>query len=230
MGWVAVGATVSVALVVSLVVHRAFSGIRVPEIADVALAMLAGVAALVIGWVVYLVVSTRSLMVRVKRELDMAPSAPPESDSDRRRLLSFSIVAKSSGPQLLPAPPSSIPGVGMCYCDNTSGARAMPGDYSRTAWLPVDARAADASALVNAILADRVRYLVIAGVVVGASYSSEHKAILLHDLGSFKPPNNKCTVATPVPAIPGTSSSAEAWVFLTSILQNHGLPLHVLAF
>lgn len=224
MGWVASGVTIIAAIVAAAVVHRMFSAIKRPDVAEVALIVLAVVATLVIGWVVYLVSTTRSLLVRIQTELDIAPTAAPESDTDMRRVLSFSITSTVNAlPDL-----TEYSGVGMCTCPGSPAASAHPGVFKRTVWL-TPTPSAGASALTNAILSGRVKYVIIGGAVAGAAYSHAYKAVILYHLGSFQAPEN-CTAVQPLPAIYGTSISDEGWKLLVHAVSTSSVPLHVIAF
>ena len=224
MGFAATGVAICSAMVAAAIVHHLFSGIQTPATADTALVVLAVVAALVIAWVVYLVSTTRTLMTSIQRELELAPTAAPESDADTRRVLSFSIVAKRNS---LPHPPP-YSGAGMCTCPGTPSASARPGIFRRTAWL-TPAPGSGATAMTNAILSGRVKYLTIGGTVAGVTYSQKHQAVMLYDLSSFKAPDS-CTAVKPLPAIPGTHISDSAWHTLVGAINHPGTPLHVIAF
>jgi hypothetical protein len=212
-----------------------------PPLSAILTYVLAAVALALLAWLVAHEATTRVLIERVRRELELGATAPAEPDADSRLLLAFSVAYDARTLLALGPVPPAVPDVGLCACggDGKDGVQALAGEYRRAAWLPLRPEASS-HALMNAVVSGRVRYLAVAGAVVRVMHlppdrkhrpGQQKDALLLLDLSSFSPPAG-CSAVVPVAALPGTASSATAWSDLVSALDGGSTThaLHIFAF
>ena len=190
------------------------------------------VATVVFFWLLIVTFTTRAMVLRAQTEIDMAPDAT-EALADKRRLLSFAVVSDPGALAGLGTPPVRGADAALCLCGAAKVTGLHQSSYTRTAWLPMRVDAGS-GALLSAVAAGHVRYVAIAGAVVRVALApstaeATKSGLLLMDMTSFDAPDG-CQPLVPVPALPGTVSTTEAWADLVDLLFVGATPIHVLGW